>query len=170
MTRNSALSLVVSALSAMIFSAVAKPPPLILWNASASAPIGLYASLPMDKLTVDALVVARPPEALAKFLVARRYIGSDVVLIKRIAALDGQRVCRSDGLITVDGKALGFAQASDHLGRPLPAWQGCRTLASNQVFLMTSSVPASLDGRYFGPLDRSTIIGRAVPLLTFEGR
>ena len=37
------------------------------------------------------------------------------------------------------------------------------------VFLMNPGVPDSLDGRYFGPLPASSIIGRAVPLWTDEG-
>ena len=34
---------------------------------------------------------------------------------------------------------------------------------------MNPGVPDSLDGRYFGPLPASSIIGRAVPLWTDEG-
>lgn len=170
MRRAQMLALAASALLAIGFSVAAKPSPIVLWNASASAPIGLYAVLPCDRLAIGEFVVARPPDALAKFLVARNYIGAGVVLIKRVAALDGQRVCRTDRLITVDGRSLGFAQSMDHLGRPLPVWRGCRTLDNARVFLMTASVPASLDGRYFGPLDRMTILGRAVPLWTFKGQ
>jgi type IV secretory pathway protease TraF len=36
------------------------------------------------------------------------------------------------------------------------------------VFLMNSDEPASLDGRYFGPIATSSIIGCAEPLWTFE--
>jgi type IV secretory pathway protease TraF len=32
---------------------------------------------------------------------------------------------------------------------------------------MNWNEPASLDGRYFGPLPRSAIVGRAAPLWTF---
>jgi type IV secretory pathway protease TraF len=36
-----------------------------------------------------------------------------------------------------------------------------------ELFLLNSSHPASFDSRYFGPLDRSFVIGKAVPLWTF---
>ena len=54
------------------------------------------------------------------------------------------------------------------MGRPLPVWRGCRRIAHGELFLMNFDVPDSLDGRYFGPLPASTVIGRAVPLYTDE--
>jgi hypothetical protein len=33
---------------------------------------------------------------------------------------------------------------------------------------MNRDAPDSLDGRYFGPLPLSTVVGRAVPVWTFE--
>ena len=45
---------------------------------------------------------------------------------------------------------------------------GCRTVAPGEVFLMNPGVPDSLDGRYFGALPASSIIGRAAPVWTDE--
>ncbi len=42
-------------------------------------------------------------------------------------------------------------------------------LQPGEVFLMNPTAPDSLDGRYFGPLPASSIVGRAVPLWTDEG-
>ena len=70
--------------------------------------------------------------------------------------------------ITVDGVAYGEALERDRMGRPLPVWRGCRRIAHGELFLMNFDVPDSLDGRYFGPLPASTVIGRAVPLYTDE--
>jgi type IV secretory pathway protease TraF len=63
---------------------------------------------------------------------------------------------------------MGAAREHDHRGRPLPVWQGCRTVANDEVFLMNWGEPASLDGRYFGPIPLTAIVGRAEPLWTFE--
>jgi type IV secretory pathway protease TraF len=41
-------------------------------------------------------------------------------------------------------------------------------LAGDEVFLMNWDEPASLDGRYFGPIPLHAVVGRAVPLWTFE--
>ena len=67
----------------------------------------------------------------------------------------------------IDGVVMSFARERDHLGRPLPDWQGCRLIADGEVFLMNWQSADSLDGRYFGPLPDTSILGRAVPLWTF---
>jgi type IV secretory pathway protease TraF len=64
---------------------------------------------------------------------------------------------------------MGEALARDRRGRELPVWQGCRTLGAGEIFLMNWDVQDSLDGRYFGPILKSSVIGRALPLWTDEG-
>jgi len=140
-------------------------PTALVWNASASAPIGLYAIRPADTLAVSDLVVVTPPAPLASFLDTHRYLPSGMPLVKRIAALPGQQVCRRDASVMVDGDVVATARARDRLGRPLPSWRGCRRIAAGDVFLLNRH-PDSLDGRYFGPLPAHSIIGQAVPLLT----
>jgi len=146
----------------------AKPMPRFLWNASESVPIGLYAVLPVDKLMVTSLVVAMPPEPLATLLADGGYLPRGIPLIKRILTLPGQSVCRNQLLISVDGILIGAAHERDRRGHPLPTWQGCRIVSKGEVFLMNWDEPASLDGRYFGPIPLSAIVGRAEPLWTFE--
>jgi conjugative transfer signal peptidase TraF len=145
------------------------PVPKVIWNASESVPIGLYAIRPADVLYVTELVVVKPPERLAIFLAERRYLPEGVPLLKRILALPGQKVCRSDLTITVDGIVMGDALDRDSRGRKLPVWQGCHAIEAGEVFLMNWQSTDSLDGRYFGVLSASTIIGRADPLWTREG-
>ncbi|MBN8890741.1 MAG: S26 family signal peptidase [Rhodospirillales bacterium 70-18] len=143
-------------------------PKKLVWNASASTPIGLYSIAPADRFEVTNLVAVRAPEPLAAFMVERGYIGRSVPLMKRVAGVPGQQVCRRDHAITIDGVPIGDALERDHLGRSLPTWQGCHRIAEGELFLMNWSVRDSLDGRYFGPLPTSTVIGRATPLWTDE--
>ena len=78
-------------------SALLHPSPRLIWNASASVPIGLYAVHPADTLQVTELVVVRPPNDLARFLAERHYLPEGVPMLKRVLALPGQTVClRSD--------------------------------------------------------------------------
>ena len=149
-------------------SAFIETPKKLIWNASASAPIGLYSIEPDDRLEVTDLVAVDAPEPLARFLAERGYLPPGVPLMKRIAGLPGQQVCRLKSAITVDGIAMGEALERDRLGRDLPVWQGCRRIADGEVFLMNWETRDSLDGRYFGPLPANSIIGRAVPLWTDE--
>lgn len=142
--------------------------PLFVWNASASVPIGLYAVRPLGDLTVTDLVVARPLEPLADWLHERRYLSEGAPLIKRIAALPGQKICRNGFAVTVDGIVMAKARERDHAGRPLPVWRGCFLLLPGEVFLLNWDEPASLDGRYFGAFPIKAVIGRARPLWTQE--
>ncbi|NTJ64918.1 S26 family signal peptidase [Agrobacterium rhizogenes] len=143
-------------------------PTKLIWNASASTPIGLYSIAPADRFEVTDLVAVRAPEPIAAFMVERGYIGRGVPMMKRVAGVAGQEVCRRDHAITVDGVPMGDALERDHLGRSLPVWKGCRRIAEGELFLMNWSVRDSLDGRYFGPLPTSDVIGRATPLWTDE--
>lgn len=150
-------------------SAFIHPLPRFIWNASTSVPIGLYAVRPVRTLSITELVVVQPPADLAQFLAKRRYLPAGVPMLKRVLALPGQTVCRNAGTITVDGIAMGETRERDSHGRPLPVWQGCERISDGQVFLMNWQSEDSLDSRYFGPLSRTTIVGRADPLWTQEG-
>jgi conjugative transfer signal peptidase TraF len=168
MTRSATLIAMSIAIVAQAFSMRTKPAPLLLWNASASVPIGFYSVEPIDQLAVTNLIVAMPPNSLATFLAERGYVPLGVPLIKRILALPGQSVCRNELVISVDGIAMGVALAHDQRGQPLPIWQGCRAIAQGEVFLMNWDEPASFDGRYFGLMPLRAIIGRAQPLWTLD--
>ncbi len=140
--------------------------PHFIWNASASVPIGLYSIAPLDRIEVADLVLVLPPEPLAGFLAERGYLPRNVPLIKRVLALPGTPVCRRGTTIVAYDHAYGEARATDRLGRPLPVWQGCRTLAEGEVFLMNWDAEDSFDGRYFGPLPVSAITARVIPIWT----
>lgn len=149
-------------------SAFFHPRPRLVWNASASVPIGLYAVQEVHKLAVAELVVVRPPDHLARFLGERHYLPRGVPMLKRVLALPGQTVCRNERTITVDGITMGDALDRDARGRALPVWQGCQRIPDGEVFLMNWQSEDSLDGRYFGPLPITTIVGRADPIWTRE--
>lgn len=145
-----------------------KPTTHYIWNASESVPIGLYRVRPTDKLAVTELVAVQPPEPLASFLEQGSYLPRGIPMLKRVLALSGQTVCRDHLTITVDGIEVGEARERDSRGRPLPVWQGCRVIAEGEVFLMNWQSAGSLDGRYFGSLPTTAIVGRAKPLFTME--
>jgi conjugative transfer signal peptidase TraF len=121
---------------------------------------------PIGRLRISELVVVHPPAALAQFLAERRYLPSGVPMLKRVLALPGQTVCRRGRAIIVDGTPMGDALHRDRRGRKLPVWQGCRQIASGEIFLMNRRSKDSLDGRYFGPLPVTSVIGQAAPLWT----
>ncbi len=170
MKRARASLLIGSAGIALIaFSAIVRANPILVWNASASVPIGFYAVQPLDGPSVGDLVVLEPPLPLGDWLLEHGYLGADVPLIKHVAALPGQRVCRVGVTVSIDGETVATAKERDRFDRPLPVWQGCLRLTDDQIFFLNPDTGASLDGRYFEPLPRKTIIGRAVPIWIREG-
>lgn len=146
--------------------AVFDPLPRVVWNASASAPLGLYRIEPDRDPAVGALVAVTPPALLAQWLAERGYLGERVPLLKHVAARPGQAVCRIGAVVSVDALPVAVALARDGRGRSLPVWQGCRTLHVGELLMLNPDHADSMDGRYFGPLPASTVLGRAVPILT----
>lgn len=138
--------------------------PSFIWNASASVPVGLYRVEPASRIDVGDIAVVMPPKPLASFLAERQYLPNGVPLLKHVQALAGATVCRQGTAIILHGVAVGLVRERDSRGRPLPAWQGSRVIADGEVFLMNRYAADSFDGRYFGPLPLTSVIGRAVPV------
>ncbi len=144
--------------------------PLLVWNATASAPLGFYRIAPARPVRVGDLVLLRPDTAAAALYAKRGYLPRGVPLLKPVAATAGMHVCAHDGRVSIAGRMLASARPADGKGRPIAAWSGCRALAAGEVFVLNPAVPTSLDGRYFGPSALSAVIGRALPLWTWSGR
>jgi len=140
---------------------------VLVWNASASAPRGLYRLIHAEQYQLGDLILTAPP-AWVRALAARRgYLPDGVPLIKRIAAVASATIC-SNGLdIRIDGKVVGKRLLTDTKGRELPRWRGCRRLASTEEFLLMRGVPVSFDGRYFGVTPIANNLGKLVPLWTY---
>ncbi|WFU62313.1 S26 family signal peptidase [Bradyrhizobium brasilense] len=154
--------------AALVATVALEPLPLYIWNASASVPIGLYRLRPTTRFQVTELVAVQPTEPLATFLDLNGYLPIGVPMLKRVLALPGQTVCRTGLTISVDDIAVGEARDRDGSGRPLPKWQGCWVVGDGELFLMNWQSGDSLDGRYFGFLPASAVIGRAFPVWTWE--
>jgi conjugative transfer signal peptidase TraF len=166
--RLATLSTALGAAVVVVSMIAVRPAPRYIWNASESVPIGLYRLHPTGRLAVTQLVAVEPPEPLAILLADRRYLPRSIPLLKRVLALPGQTVCRDQLAITVDKIEVGAARERDSQGRPLPIWQGCHVISDGEIFLMNRRSSGSFDGRYFGVLPTSAIIGTAEPLWTGE--
>ena len=160
-----ALTLSVALFGILATAAGAIPSRRLIWNASASAPIGLYWRTAGRPARGD-LVLAWAP-LWARFIADdRHYLPISVPVVKRIAAGAGDIVCASGSDIVINGNLVANRLETDTADRPLPRWEGCDVLAPGQFFLLMANVPDSFDGRYFGVTERQDIIGRLVPLWT----
>lgn len=148
----------------LLATSIVRPTPLLVWNASPSMPIGLYRVVPLAQTRIGYVVIARPPRAVRMLAAERRYLPLGVPLVKKIAAVAGDRVCWHGSELRIAGRLTVHRLPADRNGRPLPWREGCQRLASGAVLLLAPQAPDSFDGRYFGPSAASDILGKAVPL------
>lgn len=143
--------------------------PLVIYNASASAPLGFYYlenRLPRRGETA----VIRPQPLIELMIVSHGILPPAVPLVKQVTAIGGDEVCRSKepaSTIAVNGKVLAEVFDKDREGRPLPSWEGCIRLVEGEFFLLQPH-PYSFDSRYFGPVLRCDVLGVAHPLWTWN--
>ncbi len=135
--------------------------PWLVYNASASAPIGLYRveqRLPRR----GEMALVEPPPLVELMLYERGLLPRSVPLVKQVAAVGGDEVCRRKGEgqdeIAINGQVVAEALEKDTDGRPLPKWEGCLHLATGEFFLLQPH-PRSFDSRYFGPVLRCDVLG-----------
>lgn len=147
--------------TALIATLLWQPSPLLVWNASASSPIGLYHVEPVGDARPGDIVIAWPPADARELGARRRYLPRNVPLVKRVAAAAGDRVCAIGAAIFVNGRLATLRRAVDPSGRPMPWWTGCEEVRGGDLFLLTPGMPEAFDGRYFGMTRSGLIVGRA---------
>lgn len=166
MSRLAVAATTCTALIALLAPIALQPVPRLVWNASVSAPPGLY-TLQAATPRVGDLVLVATPRSVADLAADRGYIPQHVPLIKQIAAGQGSFVCTRGDAVQVDDTPLVLRTAFDAQRRPLPYWEGCRRLVRGELFLLMPRAPHSFDSRYFGPVRTSAVIGVLRPLWTF---
>src|SRR5690625_730346 len=152
-------------LAALAWASFIPPAAHIIYNPSDSVPVGWYRIARDDSwpqpVPVDSIVLARLPADMAALAAQRGYLPSHIPLLKRVGAVAPQHVCIVDAQVRIDGVPVAAVLPADRLGRPLPSWTQCRPLADDELFLLSTTNPASFDSRYFGPIQASAVIGTA---------
>jgi conjugative transfer signal peptidase TraF len=111
--------------------------------------------------------LGRCTSAVPRALAARRgYLPWRIPLLKRIGAIAPQAVCIRGRVVRIDGVRVAVTLPVDRSGRRLMAWRQCRRLRAGELFLLSTTNPASFDSRYFGPVLISDVIGQAKPIYT----
>jgi conjugative transfer signal peptidase TraF len=141
---------------------LAKPVPLIIWNASDSIPIGLYL-ISKRQPNIGEIAIIKPAEWVQIYAASRGYLPKDVWLLKPIYAVHPSIICRFGKHVFVDGEHVATSKNADKMHRVLPVWKGCKELTPTQYFVLGHH-RGSFDSRYFGPVDRSQVVGTAFPM------
>ena len=162
------LFLVVTTLFVSVVCAplLVKMPIKIIYNPTNSAPKGYYLVQETTPKVGDYVLSNLSVEV--KILAAERlYLPIKIPILKPIAAGYGEHVCVKNAQIFINGKAVARLLGRDSKGRILSPWMGCRSLREDELLLLSTYSPYSFDSRYFGPVTRKMIIGKAVPLWVF---
>jgi conjugative transfer signal peptidase TraF len=141
-------------------------------NGTHSEPVGIYWAISKAPSKGDFVFALPPAEPIFKLAKERGYLAAGpspagtCAVIKQVAAVCGDRV-------TIDEEGVRLKNSAprpvDQAGRTLcPYYLRDYTLGADELLLMSDYSPASFDGRYFGPLSRTTIQSVIVPILTWK--
>lgn len=145
--------------AALTAISVHPPSHYLIWNTTESAPKGLYL-LKNSPLTPSGWAVLSANSPAAEWISDHGYLAADWPILKQVRAQSGDKICRDQDAVFINGKRVATALKSAPNGKILPNWTGCLTLNEDEVFLLNPH-PRSLDGRYFGPTNLRDIEGSA---------
>jgi signal peptidase I len=85
-------------------------------------------------------------------------------LVKRVIALPGQTIYSAGNSIYINGHLLAepYLPAYDPLGPPIASSQHPYRVPSGEFYVLGDNRADSCDSRYWGPIQGSSIIGRAI--------
>lgn len=132
-------------------------------NLTASMPRGLYLMSSSRSPHAHDIVVVRLTSAANAIAVSRGYLTARHPVLKRVAGVAGDRICRFGGAVSINGRPAATARARDRAERALPHWHGCLRLRPRQLFVLGTAA-GSFDSRYFGAVEQSAIVGIAHPV------
>jgi conjugative transfer signal peptidase TraF len=140
----------------------------LTWQLTPSEPQGLYRLRSLPQTLSPGMFVTLPvPATVANLIYTHHWLPPGVPLLKAVAAIEGDTVCIQDDGVWINGtwQAPVFRELG---GVALPVLRSCWTLGANEVFLLSTTIPNSMDGRYFGVLSHRDLSSIAVPLVTWE--
>ena len=161
MLRNILIGMGVTLLVVATTAEIKFPPkPVVLYNPSASAPIGWYRLRANSPIKVGDRVAAFAPEWARKLADERGYLPYEYPMIKTIWASSGTQICTHNNRISVPNYPVIISLSQDSLGRDMPKLSGCFTLKADEYFLVSPDVQAGFDSRYFGAVEAQNILGK----------
>lgn len=135
---------------------------VLIYNPSDSVPSSFYLRSD-DPLSLGGFATVAAIDVAPEYAALRGYDDRSDFFLKRITAIAGQQVCGDGQVVSIDGVQVAVRNTHDEQGHILPTWEGCRTLAEGEVFLL-GDTEDSFDGRYWGPTPVSLIEAAWRPL------
>lgn len=136
-----------------------------IYNNTDSLPRGLYYIYKKDNYLYKDIVCIKIPLSVKKLVSERNYLpAKKSYFLKPIVAMEGDSVCVDNWEFSINNESKIKINKFDSSGRPLPKINFCKRLSNNQIFLASLSKNNSFDSRYFGPVNKNSVLGVSVPL------
>ena len=155
---------------AIIFASANSFKPVITYNVSASAPLGWYKIDSAASINRGDYVLTYLPASARKLASERGYLPSNIPLLKQIFATEGDPVCINHREVLFGTEPVATALTIDRMGRRMPQLKFCRELEKGEYFLLNLAHKGSYDSRYYGPVTDALVIGKAIPLWTWDDK
>ena len=138
----------------------------LIVNCTRSLPLGLYWISRGTGPGRGDLVAVPVPASVRTLVRERRYLPEGALLLKRVVAWPGDRVCTEGGVFSINDAPFGALESHDSAGRSLPQLTFCGMVADGELYL-ASRAPHSFDSRVFGPVFATDVRGTVTPVWTF---
>ena len=162
------LGLILIVLIAVAVSVLKKSGYHITCSATTSMPRGFYLVMPTKEIKRYDIVEFMPPPAALEFIAKHHWAPKSGLIIKYVFALPGDDICVRNHAIWINGQKIGKVYHFYAPGKLLPQTKICGKLKENEYLLLSTKKERSFDGRYFGAVTSSNILGKAVPLWVFD--
>jgi len=148
------------------YSVTNTPKKIFYINLSASFPRGIYLiqKFQSSDIKPGVAVIFDPPTAARPLIYGRGWLPSGWPLIKDVGAVSGDTYTVAGGCFCINGRYVGQVFNQDTEGKPLPVIKGTETVKPGEFLPVSTHIPHSFDGRYFGPVAMAAIRGKAIPV------
>ena len=140
----------------------------ITYSVTQSMPKGFYLIIPTSVIRKGDIVEFIPPEHTLVFIKEKRWVPQNGRIIKYVFGIPGDHVCVLGQTIWINHKKVAPISKFYAKNKLLPQTKICGKLKQNQYLLLSTKNERSFDSRYFGAVDSSRILGRAVPIFCFD--
>jgi len=141
--------------------------PRFVLNVTDSLPHGIYYVSKRSTYSRGDIVCFPIPAEVEPMVTGRGWLKKGHLMMKPIAALPGDEVCLNGSSLSINNEQKGNIRSVASEGRPLPRYAHCGPLGDDELFVANAADSKSFDSRYFGPIPKDEIKGRAQPIWIF---
>ncbi|MFZ9035033.1 MAG: signal peptidase I [Francisellaceae bacterium] len=136
----------------------------ISYQGTASMPEGYYLTYPVGAIRRGDVVLFQPDSKLQRYILKRGWLQKPIPLLKEVVGIPGDWLCIEDKVVYINKHKIAIIKTRDNKNRPLAHFHFCGRIPPSNYFLEGISDPDSFDSRYYGLIDKTQILSKAVRL------